>query len=124
MALIACPECGRQVSTQATACPGCGAPVAGAPPLAKPSASPPARSARIWLWIVGVPVGLFVLTMIAGSIRANSPEGRQRSMERRAIELCWDEQKRKSLEPGTQRFVAGACERMEEEFRRQHGTSP
>lgn len=28
MALIPCPECGKQVSTSATACPGCGFPVA------------------------------------------------------------------------------------------------
>lgn len=29
MALVTCPECGRQVSTRAEACPGCGCPVAG-----------------------------------------------------------------------------------------------
>jgi uncharacterized membrane protein YvbJ len=29
MALIACPECGRQVSSAAPACPQCGYPVAG-----------------------------------------------------------------------------------------------
>jgi uncharacterized membrane protein YdbT with pleckstrin-like domain len=28
MALISCPECGKQVSTAAAACPGCGFPVA------------------------------------------------------------------------------------------------
>ena len=28
MALIACPECGRQVSTLAQSCPSCGAPIA------------------------------------------------------------------------------------------------
>lgn len=28
MALITCPECGKQVSTEATSCPGCGYPVA------------------------------------------------------------------------------------------------
>lgn len=28
MALITCPECGKQVSTEAAACPGCGYPVA------------------------------------------------------------------------------------------------
>lgn len=27
MALIKCPECGRDVSTEATACPGCGYPM-------------------------------------------------------------------------------------------------
>ncbi|MFR6378429.1 MAG: zinc-ribbon domain-containing protein [Oscillospiraceae bacterium] len=27
MALIKCPECGREISDTASACPGCGAPV-------------------------------------------------------------------------------------------------
>ncbi|MEN3749366.1 hypothetical protein TPR58_19485 [Sphingomonas sp. HF-S3] len=29
MALVPCPECGRSISTAASACPGCGHPVAG-----------------------------------------------------------------------------------------------
>jgi len=29
MALITCPECGREISDKAVSCPGCGAPVAG-----------------------------------------------------------------------------------------------
>ena len=29
MALVACTECGKQVSTQASTCPSCGAPVPG-----------------------------------------------------------------------------------------------
>jgi hypothetical protein len=42
MPLINCPECGRQVSTEAQTCPGCGYPVA-----AKLAASqPPAGAAR------------------------------------------------------------------------------
>ena len=28
MALISCPECGREISSAAPACPGCGAPIA------------------------------------------------------------------------------------------------
>lgn len=39
MALINCPECGRQVSDQAAACPNC------AHPLRKPSPSPPVNVA-------------------------------------------------------------------------------
>lgn len=36
MALVACPECGHQVSTLARSCPSCGAPVAaGAPEPAR-----------------------------------------------------------------------------------------
>jgi len=32
MALIPCPECGRQISTLASSCPGCGCPAGGAQP--------------------------------------------------------------------------------------------
>ena len=45
MALIRCPECGREVSSQAPACPACGYPLqasdairAGRPPHAEPRA--------------------------------------------------------------------------------------
>lgn len=37
MAMIACPECGKEVSTFATACPACGYPLAGRTGAATPS---------------------------------------------------------------------------------------
>lgn len=39
MALIQCPECGRNVSDQATSCPGCGAPLQ-TQPAAQPQPTP------------------------------------------------------------------------------------
>ena len=33
MALISCPECGRQISTLASSCPSCGCPAGGAQPM-------------------------------------------------------------------------------------------
>ena len=38
MALITCPECGKQISDQASQCIGCGAPVASKTEVAKPPA--------------------------------------------------------------------------------------
>jgi hypothetical protein len=38
MALTSCPDCGREVSGQATTCPQCGCPIAAT--LPPPSASP------------------------------------------------------------------------------------
>ena len=32
MALIDCPECGKQVSSKAPTCPNCGVPIASEPP--------------------------------------------------------------------------------------------
>ena len=40
MSLIACPECGTQVSDKATACPKCGCPVSAAVPLQLPTPPP------------------------------------------------------------------------------------
>ncbi|MFQ7451046.1 MAG: zinc ribbon domain-containing protein [Flavonifractor plautii] len=54
MALISCPECGKQISDQAPACIHCGyplpkqptAPAAPLPRTASPWCSPPARTGR------------------------------------------------------------------------------
>lgn len=44
MALITCPECGKQVSTEANACPGCGYPVAQRLAAAQPPATSQAQA--------------------------------------------------------------------------------
>lgn len=43
---------------------------------------------------------------------------------RRVIEVCWEDQKRKSLDPATQRFVASVCEGMEAKFVSKFGRKP
>ena len=43
---------------------------------------------------------------------------------RRVIELCWEDQKRKSLDPATQRLVAGVCENLEAKFVAKLGHKP
>src|SRR5919198_997250 len=62
MALTTCPDCNRQVSTEATACPGCGRPIAGtatARPLFSGSqeALGPQKSRGIYI-ILGVLLGV------------------------------------------------------------------
>lgn len=126
MALAPCAECGREVSTLALSCPQCGAPVSAAP-AAAPAASPPGKSegrGSVWKWIIGVPIAAFAGLMIIGTISNNSPEGRARTQARSAIELCWQTQQKKSLDPSTSRIAAGACESMEADFRRKFGANP
>jgi hypothetical protein len=82
------------------------------------------KKSSIWKWLVGVPVGGFVLVMVIGSCAGNTPEGKERSQSRAAIDLCWKEQSKKSLDPGAARFVAGTCERMESDFRTRWGRNP
>ena len=45
MALINCPDCGKEVSDQAPACPGCGRPIA-SPPVQPPPSAPAAPSSK------------------------------------------------------------------------------
>jgi uncharacterized membrane protein YdbT with pleckstrin-like domain len=40
MSLIKCPECGKEVSTAAAACPSCGYPIAGNVPVAEKTSGP------------------------------------------------------------------------------------
>lgn len=132
MALITCPECQNVISDKASACVKCGAPVedSGRTPLiGDPSpafgrmntAPPEEPRRRIWPWLLGAAVAAF---FGYGFYASNTPEGKAQNRERRATELCWEEQRRRSLAPDEQRFIAGACERMEAEFRRKHGVSP
>ena len=73
MAMVACPECGKQVSSTAPACPGCGAPVA---KLVQRRDMPPAYleerpKAQWWTCAVGgliaVLVVVFFLLRMPGS---------------------------------------------------------
>jgi len=106
MALISCKECGAEISTKASACPKCGAKV---------------PKTKWWLWI---PLSLGAAFLIFGAIVGRSPEAKEKAQARHAIDLCWEEQKRKSLDSGTQRFVAGACEALETRFIQKYGYRP
>lgn len=106
MSLTKCAECGHQISSKATACPQCGA--------------KPVRT-RWWLVIPGMLVAAFLIFAL---INPSTPEDEERIKQRTAIEFCWQEHERKSLDPGTKRFVASACERMENEFRRRFRREP
>ena len=59
MALTTCPDCGRQVSTEAAACPGCGRPMATTtrPPFAAQTMDTLAPRNRSTYIILGVLLG-------------------------------------------------------------------
>lgn len=81
MALVKCPDCGRDVSSEAPACPGCGRPmkseappIAAPPPVASPVAPPPKKMSGFkkgCLYVGGAVVALFLVvgllpTMLRG----------------------------------------------------------
>lgn len=107
MALVPCRECGAEISTEATACPKCGA------------VTRPKR--RIWPWVLGAPVaGLGAMLLLGAMVGPPS----EISMARQSIRECWNSQQSKSLTPGGSRFVAGACEQMERDFTARFGRTP
>ncbi len=59
MALIACPECGREVSDKALACPHCGNPIA-------PAERPPVVGRAVATAAKGLGVLLIILIIIFG----------------------------------------------------------
>nr|WP_139183761.1 hypothetical protein [Pseudomonas sp. NFPP33] len=109
MAMTVCHECKKDISSTAKACPHCGA---------------EAPKTKIWPWIIGIPVILFVGLMIIGFFASNSPRGQEKAKARDAISLCWEEQQDKSITPESQRFIASVCYKMEQEFRDKYRASP
>jgi len=67
MAMIACGECGTEISTTAKACPKCGAVV---------------PHAKIWPWVVGIPVALVIAFLLYGF---SIPEYKAKAMEVRRV---------------------------------------
>jgi hypothetical protein len=74
-------------------------------------------------------IGIFVVAvfgafLLFGGISGRDPATAERWRAADAIDLCWEEQKRKSLSPNSQQFVAGTCEMMENDFRQKYGRNP
>lgn len=107
MAIIECRECKAKVSTEAVTCPACGVRV-------KPKA-------KVWRWVLGVPVALFTAFMILGLLNSN-PE---KTQARRAYETCLDTLGSSDrARNGTSSFIAGACEKMRADFIQKYGVNP
>lgn len=75
---------------------------------------------KIAAWIVGIVAAFLLFGAVAGS----SPQAKEKAKARAAIDLCWEEQKRKSIDPPAQRFIAAACESMENRFVTEFGHRP
>ncbi len=134
-----CPNCKKFQTTGCEKCDGCGASLSGdsweLPAVEKPITRPfdanvggpisEQSSSSWWKWVLGIPIGLFAIFVAFGFlVGANDPQSNAKSRGRAAIKLCWDEQSRKSLDSSTQSFIAGACEKMERDFRTTYNSSP
>lgn len=113
MALIACKECGNNVSTEAAACPHCGA-----VPAKKPAEK---KTSGVAVFGMGA-VGLLAAFLLIGAM--SGPTTDPKALARLSIDECWREQARKSHDGGTARLVAGACEELERRFRQTYNHAP
>lgn len=77
-----------------------------------------------WLIAGAISTSLVVAFFMLGANVGSTPEAKEKSNQRGAIDLCWKEQERKSLDPNTKRFVASACEKMEMDFKTKYGVNP
>jgi hypothetical protein len=119
MALVKCSECGAAVSSEAATCIKCGAPCAR---FVEPKKSAGWNNlAVIFMACVIAFVGLASYLPKAERDPAQEAKAEAKWRLEQTIKLCWEEQARKSLSPATQRFIAGACEQGEEDYRSKYG---
>lgn len=107
MTLITCGECGNQVSSTAKNCPSCGARV-------KPKS-------KLWLWLIGVPIGIFVIFAIIGS---NDPQKQAKRNDRRVYELCIADMNDPLRSPGFRAASRSMCEKLRDDFRAKYNLEP
>jgi hypothetical protein len=85
---------------------------------------PEEKKRSVWKWIIGLPILTLILLIAVGACLEKDPEFRAKTQAREAIKMCWEQQSRKSLTPGEARFIAGACEKMEQEYREKYRSNP
>lgn len=54
----------------------------------------------------------------------NSPEAKEKAKKRDAIDYCWSTHEKKSISEAEKRFIASACEKMEDDFKSKYGVNP
>lgn len=121
MALVQCSDCSKEISDQAPTCVHCGA----KNPRYKKPTSAVGTFAKWTLWIA---VGLVTLLLFYGCSQARTPEGKERSSERFAIEYCEDHAEEVKndprMSPGAYRIAYGACEVLKDDFRKKWNREP
>lgn len=129
MALITCPECGREISNQAATCQGCGAPAHKVVPAQIVPVSSAGR--QILIAIVAL-VGIAVVTLAVFALlpapNRGPTVGDVQSKERNAVRFCWEDYAKKKDDPRLDRstlgFVYTVCEKKQNDYRAKWGRDP
>lgn len=59
-----------------------------------------------------------------GAIVGNTPEAKEKSRARSAINLCRKEEREYTGPVGSKKIITGACEKLENDFRTRFGLEP
>ncbi len=149
MALVACDECGREISTKAAVCIGCGAPMTASPLRdvkaaahldgSAPAEVPRRSEFRAFLWISLVLLSALVGTLLwkmasrapaeqtAAQAQAQKEEAEQRNLleavgqcDKRYAQMNSDRQ----YTPTDLRVYAQLCKQLREDFKSKWGREP
>lgn len=84
---------------------------------------PPTRN-RLVPWLIGLPVGIFGVLMLVGSLM-DDPESKQRWVEGETIKLCWKQIQKPEAERKTHEFSSQAdCEWLELAYKSRYQANP
>lgn len=71
-----------------------------------------------------VALGLVVAFFAVGFYLSNTPEGKEKSKARAAIDLCWSDYKTSRLPLGARTLIADTCDMMAKQFKEKYGVAP
>lgn len=79
---------------------------------------------RLVPWLIGLPVGIFGLLMLVGSLM-DDPESKQRWVEGETVKLCWKQIQKPEAERKTHEFNSRAdCEQLEFAYKSKYQANP
>lgn len=107
MALYNCPECGREISTEAKTCPGCGA-------KAKPPKPPKKPTSSLLKWLLGISV---VGSIAIGQMNQSEQRAAAEAEQKRVAALTPEQRDAEQLEKA--KVAAEAAKKAAEEAEQQ-----
>lgn len=118
-----CPFCAETIKSEAVRCKHCQADLSQAivlPPGYTDKPKGMGSFAKTMLLLLAVVVAFLSF----GAYKASTPEGKEKSRARAAIEVCRDRESTYRGSENARDLLSGTCEMMENDFRSKFGVSP